>query len=179
MERTCKKCGETKPIEEFTISKSIHEGKPYATHYWQCKECRKTVAREKYNSNLEESREKQRKRWVQNRDKLVKEKRERRERNKQKYIEIDRKWNEANRDKRRNQIYKYREKYPDRIKKTAKKNRDKDAKEISDTYVKKIINRNYDIKYKTIPKELIESYRKQIEIKRLLKIKKHENTETS
>jgi len=174
MEQTCKKCGETKTIEEFAKNCKYINGKYYINYRNYCLLCYNEIKRIKYNENVELERKRQRERWAQNRDKLVREKRERRMRNKQKYKETDRKWNEANRDKRRNQVYKYKKRYPDRVKETAKRSRDKSAREVSDTYVKKIINRNYDISFKSITKELIRSYRQQIKVKRLLKQKKND-----
>lgn len=68
----------------------------------------------------------------------------------------------------------YKEKHPDYEKLKSKKM----IEELSDVYILKVICRNYNLKRKNIPKEYIESKRMQIKVKRLLKIKKDENTKT-
>ena len=55
MERTCKKCGETKPIEEFyKIQKRINKRGEYVQYYnTHCKECNKIVAADYAKRNPE------------------------------------------------------------------------------------------------------------------------------
>jgi hypothetical protein len=49
MERTCKKCGETKPIEEFLI---FHKTAGYPTiHRSYCRDCRKIFSKEHYKKD--------------------------------------------------------------------------------------------------------------------------------
>lgn len=52
------------------------------------------------------------------------------------------------------------------------------AKELKDCYVKNKLAREFNYKQKDVPSELIEIKRMQIKVKRLLKIKNDENTET-
>ena len=75
----------------------------------------------------------------------------------------------------------YKESKPDKYKTLSDKKKKYGAEQrinITDQYVKKLIKDNYKIKTE-IPEELIETYRLQIKVKRLLKKKKDENTKTS
>jgi nucleosome binding factor SPN SPT16 subunit len=121
MEHTCKKCGETKPIEEFYNSRFA------SGDYESCRTCLAAEQVEIYERTKKEAKKKTKK--------------------------------------------KYRKLHPEVEKKREKKNREK----LADKYIKKIIRRYFNIKGE-LPSELIENWRQQIKLKRLIKTMKNENT---
>jgi hypothetical protein len=76
---------------------------------------------------------------------------------------------------------KYREKHKEYYKDLQLKSNIERTDKLTDTYIVQNIHYAYGLDYKTIRQhpELIESYRQQIKIKRLLKQKKDENIKTS
>jgi len=124
MERTCKKCGETKPIEEFRISR-IYKDKVYYMHI--CRKC--------YNINH--------KFWRKLNSEILKSEYER------------------NRDKMLIRMNEYAKKRTDNL---------------HDSYVAYIIKNSINLSIKIIRQHpgLIENWRQQIRIKRLLKQKKND-----
>jgi hypothetical protein len=129
MERTCKKCGETKPIEEFAFARK-YKDKHYYSH--TCKIC--------YNKYREQ--------WRKMNFTLCKQEQERN-----------------------------RNKHLIRVKKYSKKRTDN----LHELYIAHIISQSTGLSIELIRQHssLIENYRYQILIKRLLKQRRHEKTCTS
>lgn len=140
MERTCKKCGETKPIEEFCKSKECLFGYSH-----QCQKCRrlhynKEIRQRYYETRKEEIRKIARLYKIRNRNWISKKQRE------------------------------YYTTHP--ILRKEKCNRR--ARDLQDCYLINHLCRDFRLTAKDIRQhpELIENYRQQIKIKRLLKSKK-------
>jgi hypothetical protein len=93
-QKTCTKCGETKPFEEFNKDRSTKDGLRSC-----CKECTREKSRKWREANPERHREKCRK-W--------------REANPERHRENCRKWREANVEKDREKCRKWREANPER-----------------------------------------------------------------
>ena len=102
--KTCTKCGETKPLDDF----HRHRGKSDGRRSW-CRECAVERQRRYYEENRDKVRERQR-RWREaNRDKVLERKRRYYEANRDKVLEYDRRYREANRDKALEYQRRYRE----------------------------------------------------------------------
>jgi len=181
MERTCKKCGETKPIEEFGKEKRNISGYGcrckscdvlrsleyyYKNHYYDKHKDRIFEYHRKYYENNKEKVNGYSKKYYQNNIKYIKKRtKEYRENNKEYYKEIGEKWRENNKE----HISDYNKRYRQNKRST-----------IPDVYIRILLNRQYGLHAKILKQhpELIENYRQQIKIKRLLKQKKNENNET-
>ena len=201
MERTCKKCGETKPIEEFEKSKGCNYGYSH-----RCKKCCAKIKREKENLDIEKRRQKGRRQYNNNRDHYLMIKKEWRKKNPNKVSFIRRKNYLKHKNERCNYSKIYYQLHPETCKerhanyrinnriKILKKSRGKykinqieilhkikeDVKNLTDNYIEGVMRLTTKLNLKTIRQhpELIENYRQQIKIKRLLKQKKNENTKT-
>jgi hypothetical protein len=199
MERTCKKCGETKPIEEFRKRQQWFSN--------QCKKC-DYIDRKKWAELNKDNSRKKRKEWCErNKDYTKKYNKIHKERNKEKLSIQQKKWYEENRDIILQKAKIYGERNKERRTKNKKewdsKNKEKRKKdrrmwseinkdkvieqqrierdELKDIYVIRGIHSFTGMKFKIIRQhpELIESWRQQIKVKRLLKQKKNENISTS
>ena len=104
MSKTCTKCGETKPLDDFHRDKTRAGGrKPY------CKECVQEYARRHYEENRDKERERNRRYREENRDKVRERHRRYREENRDKVLEYGLRYYEENRDKERERKHCYRE----------------------------------------------------------------------
>ena len=104
MSKTCTKCGETKPLDDFYRDKTRAGGRwPY------CKECVREYTRRHYEENRDKERERNRRYREENRDKVRERKRRYYEENRDKVRESKRRYREENRDKERESNRRYRE----------------------------------------------------------------------
>jgi transposase-like protein len=110
---------------------------------FRCKQCMKGLHRAYYEKN---------------KDKLLRKTKQYREENK----ELVKKW------KRNDQIIN-REKYRPRKRERDKKANRHAVKNLTDTYIKHLLTKKSDIKYKDIPQPLIDLKRTVMKIKRLIK----------
>lgn len=107
--KTCTKCGETKPLDDFNRNRSTADGR----QAW-CRECMAEDKRRYRDANRDKELERQRRwrdanrdkdlerkrRWhEENRDKLLERNRRYYEENHDKVLESNRRWREENRDK--------------------------------------------------------------------------------
>jgi hypothetical protein len=102
--KTCTKCGEWKPLEEFYKSKSGKFGRRSC-----CKKCQAGMFRKYREKNPEKVRERKRKWYEENSEKVREYFRKYREENLEKVRERQRKWCEENSEKVRERKRKYRE----------------------------------------------------------------------
>jgi len=136
----------------------------------ECKVCKKREASKRYYLKSGKERQKE----------YVK-------KNKEKNKEWMKNWRLRNPEKfkenKKKSMFKKKQKYADMTKEWRKKNKQKTKQfahnyrlNLVDTYVKTLIVKATNIKYKSLDKhsELIKSYREQIKIKRLIKQKKEE-----
>ena len=94
--KTCTKCGETKPLDDFHRDQSKADGR----NTW-CRECAAEYRRRYYEENRDKALERQRRYREENRDKVRECQRRWREENRDKVLERQRRWREENRDYRR------------------------------------------------------------------------------
>lgn len=203
MERTCKKCGETKPIEEFEKCKGCDYGYSH-----RCKKCVNKIKGERGKLDIEKRRQNGRRLYSNNRDAYLATKYKWRRKNPDKASAIRRKNYLKHKNERCNYAKIYRQLHYESIKEWEanyqinnreiilqrnriqhKRNRIKisdtnkeNAKNLTDNYVESIIRRTTKLNLKTIRQnpKFIENYRQQIKVKRLLKSKGNEqSTKTS
>jgi len=204
MERTCKKCGETKLVEEFPKDRNRYR--------LICRKCYNEENRNKHKLNPEKKRERDNRYKSKNVEKLREYFKEYRSKNAEKLRERRREYRGSdkyreyrikNADiillKRKEKVKEkaikariYRLQNPEKIRaqelKRRYKRRDEihianleTVKNLPDRYVINCIRNRIKISPATLRNypELIEEWRQQIKVKRLLKSKKDENTETS
>jgi hypothetical protein len=165
MERTCKKCGETKPIEEF--GKNHVNNREYISHI--CKICTGHRMKKWRKDNYKEIR-RYRIQYDQNHYDIIKN---------QKSI-----WEKNNHTGNPDHLRKRKDDYHSN--KNGQKERQSSyckslTDSLDDQYIIACIKQNYRLERETIKEypEFIESYRQQIKVKRLIKTKKDESTKTS
>lgn len=146
MERTCRECGETKPIEKFKKVASCRYG-----HGHICYKC----FRKKWD-NTEKGKERR--------------KRRNKKRNELRKLGIIKR-PKASREQNRIRALKYRRK--NIIKMQNKANNE--TKSLTNRYISSLINQASGLPYKIIKEhpELIDSWRQQIKLKRLIKSQKN------
>ena len=109
MSKTCTKCGETKPLDDFHRDKTGAGGrKPH------CKECVREYKRRYYEENRDKERERNRRYHGENRDKVRERKHRYYEENRDKVREYKRRYYEENRDKERERKHRYHEENRDK-----------------------------------------------------------------
>ena len=91
--KTCTKCGETKPLDDFYRDRSRADGRNP-----RCRECTAEYGRRYYEENRDKELERNRKWREENRDKERERDRRYREENRDKDRERQRRWWEENRD---------------------------------------------------------------------------------
>ena len=94
MSKTCAKCGETKPLDNFHRDKNGAGGRRS-----DCKECVREYKRRYHEENRDKVRERKRRYREENRDKVRESERRYREENRDKVRESKRRYYEENRDK--------------------------------------------------------------------------------
>ena len=94
--KTCTKCGETKPLDDFHRNQSGADGRRS-----RCRECTAEYRRRYREENLDKVMEYQRRWREENRDKVLDYRRRYQEENRDKELERMRRWREENRDYRR------------------------------------------------------------------------------
>ena len=104
MSKTCTKCGETKPLDDFHRDKTKAGGRKS-----NCKECERERKRRFYEENREKVLERKRRFYEENREKVLERDRRYREENREKVLERKRRYYEENRDKRLEYRRRYRE----------------------------------------------------------------------
>ena len=104
MSKTCTKCGETKPLDDFHRDKTRSGGRRS-----DCKECRREYSRRYREENRDERREYDRRYREENRDELRERARRYREENRDKRLGDQRRYYEENRDELREYKRRYYE----------------------------------------------------------------------
>ena len=102
--KTCTKCGETKPLDDFHRYRSGAGGRRA-----RCRECVAEDKRRHYEENRDKVLESRRRYHEENRDKVRERKRRYHEENRDKELERNRRWREDNRDKERERQRRYLE----------------------------------------------------------------------
>ena len=110
MSKTCTKCGETKPLDDFHRNKTGAGGRRP-----DCKECVREYSRRYHEENRDKERERNRRYREENRDKERERKHRYREENRDKELDRHRRYYEENRDKERERKHRYREENRDII----------------------------------------------------------------
>jgi len=202
IELTCKKCGDTKPVSEFVKNPKTKYG-----YIYTCKVCRTKYTNDYYTKNKERLSEHSKDYWAKNREWLLEKGKEYRAKNKGRISKRNKEYKAKNKDhiilknaewykknydiiyaKRRIAINGDRDKYLTYMRGYYAKNIDdrlahtrSQRDELHDQYVCKVLYNVFGISTAMAKEhpELIESYREQIRIRRLLKSKKDENTKTS
>ena len=111
MSKTCTKCGETNPLDEFHRDKTGAGGRRP-----DCKECRLVYSRRYREENRDERREYDRRYREENRDELRERARRYREENRDKRLEYGLRYYEENRDELREYKRRYYEENRDILK---------------------------------------------------------------
>ena len=110
MSKTCTKCGETKPLDDFHRDKTRAGGR-----YPHCKECVREYNRRHYEENRDKRLEYNRRYHEENRDKVLESQRRYYEENRDKERERNRRRYEENRDNERERNRRYREENRDKM----------------------------------------------------------------
>lgn len=177
MLRTCKKCGETKEIEEFVKNKESKDG-----YRHDCKMCIKKYRDEYYALNkidiinktnayrkqhLSESNKYTKKYRISNKAKIAIIQKTWNENNKDHKKQLNREWAAKNKIKRCESTKKHNLKYPEQLKKRNKKYQI----ELPNSIIMAMLKHSDNISYETIKNypELIELKRTQIQLLRLTK----------
>lgn len=101
--KTCAKCGETKPLDDYHRDRSMKDGRMY-----RCKKCNIAHASAYRSANLEKVKKRKRAHYVANRDKVLAQQRAYQEANREKIKEQKLARYEANRDEMRAKANAYR-----------------------------------------------------------------------
>ena len=110
MSKTCTKCGETKPLDDFHRYKRSPDGrKPH------CKECVREYKHRYYEENRDKERERNRRYREENRDKRLEYARRYHEENRDKMLDYKRRYREENRDKTLDYQRRYHEENRDKM----------------------------------------------------------------
>ena len=102
MSKTCTKCGETKPLDDFHRDKTGAGGRRP-----DCKECVREYKRRYHEENRDKELDRHRRYHEENRDKVRERKRRYYEENRDKVLEYKRRYHEENRDK----VLEYKRRY--------------------------------------------------------------------
>lgn len=174
MERTCKKCGEIKPIESFR-NKYYKDWPNKFSH--TCKLCEAKHSKEYQIKNRGK-----RKLYEKNNLKRLNEQHKKwRDSNHERVLECERKYWKNNLERKRILQKQWTHNNREIVNKAAKLRQKKYVEKLLDSYIIARIKNEFKMEHKIIKEnpELIENYRQQIKVKRLLKQKKHENAEAS
>ena len=117
--KTCAKCGETKPLDDFHRNRSRADGRKE----W-CRECEAEYRRGYYEKNRDKERERSRRYYEGNRDKMLERKRRYHHENRDKELERQRRYREENRDKMREYDRRYREENRDKERERSRRYRE-------------------------------------------------------
>lgn len=153
--RTCKRCNKRKYLTSFPKDKRYWLGYSYV-----CIDCNPKRKEEK----KQDRRNKQKEYKIKNRAKILEAHKQYHKEHREQERQYCKEWKEQNKDKR------------------YLKNRHKiEVADLTNDYLLNCIKRTYDLSREVLKQhpDLIESYRLQIKIKRLLKQKRHENIKTS
>ena len=126
MEKSCTKCGEVKPIENFAVVSKVKSGRAAA-----CKECERARGRKKYEKNRDKILAHQKKHREDNRDKYLARERKYYEENREKYLARDKKYREENHDKHLARGKKYYQENRDEIAARNKKYREENREKVA------------------------------------------------
>lgn len=165
MERTCKKCGETKPIEEFPKSKSTAGG-----HEFTCKRC----SNKQKNKNLM-AKYRSDQTFKEHRKELAKNyKRDHPDR--ESYLSKKRIYYYCNQIHENDRSKSYRKKHKEQYGVYKLNNEIKSRAKLTGRYIVRIIRQNFNLPSESIRSqpELIEKYRELIISKRQKKSMKNE-----
>ena len=110
MSKTCTKCGETKPLDDFHRDKTGAGGRRP-----DCKECVREYKRRYHEENRDKRLEYKRRYREENRDKVLESERRYREENRDKMLDYKRRYYEETRDKRLEYARRYHEENRDKV----------------------------------------------------------------
>ena len=110
MSKTCTKCGETKPLDDFHRDKTGAGGRRP-----DCKECVREYKRRYHEENRDKRLEYKRRYREENRDKVRESERRYREENRDKMLDYKRRYYEETRDKRLEYARRYHEENRDKV----------------------------------------------------------------
>lgn len=148
--KICTKCHEEKSLSEFTKDKTKRDGL-----YSSCKKCRHVEGAQYYLKNKPRFKNNNHQYYLSH---------------KKEHYAICRSYINAHPEK----SIIYRKRYKEKVgiesmREYDKKRQRKERKNLSDLYIKMIINQNYGIKYRDIPYYLIALKRKRIQLYRFIK----------
>lgn len=123
--KTCKTCGEEKPIEEFVKSKNTKDG-----CLNKCKLCNNLIRKEQYYANHEYTKQKNKEYREKNKEKLNLCNRRYKEKNREKLRLAEREWRKNNPELSRERSRRYREAHPNYKKEYYAKNKSKLIKKV-------------------------------------------------
>jgi hypothetical protein len=123
--KTCKTCGEEKPIEEFVKSKNTKDGRLN-----KCKLCDNLIRKEQYYANHEYRKQKDKEYREKNKEKLNLCKRRYKEKNREKLRLAEKEWRKNNPELSRERSRRYREAHPNYKKEYYAKNKSKLIKKV-------------------------------------------------
>lgn len=190
IERTCKKCGETKPLEGFVKEKNCHFG-----HGFICKKCKaknlqrhrlenpekyKEYRRRYYHNNSEKHKERRRQSYNNDPEKHRERRRQYRTNNLEKCRKSLREYRLRSPEKNKENHKKYRLENPERYREYSRRYyannkeqygryRKKTYDMLCDSYIKSLFRHQYGIKAKDITPQMIELKRELITFNRLKK----------
>jgi len=123
--KTCKNCGEEKPIEEFVKHKNTKDG-----HLNKCKLCHNLLVKKQYYANHEYTKQKNKEYREKNKEKLNLCKRRYKEKNREKLRLAEKEWRKNNPEKSRERSKRYHEAHPNYKKEYYAKNKTKLIKKV-------------------------------------------------
>jgi len=162
--KKCTKCGLLKDLTGFYKNAKGKGG--LQAH---CKNCAKVASKEYRLTNLEMCRAKKKLYCAKNRDMILAEKKRYYENNRDRLIRKAREYELNNRDKVNAAHRNWNNKNIELRKLINKRYNTKSKGQLTDSYVKRILTKRSDLKFKDIPNELVEIKRTQLLIKRHIK----------
>ena len=175
--KVCIKCGEEKKIYAKGMCKKCYRLKWYKDNSERVKE---SIYKWR-KKNPERVKELNRKWKINNSEKVRELNRKWQKNNPEKVMEYIYKWQKNNPEKVMENVNKWRKKNPEKVRISTSACRNRNIDNMANTYIKTQINNQFGIKAATADQhpELIDAYREQIRIKRLLREKKKQTNKTA
>jgi hypothetical protein len=181
MSKTCKTCNEEKPLDLFSKEKRNSDG-----HAGQCRKCLSIYVKNYYLNNKENIKKKSSTYYAKNKEKINESNNLRYQKNKTRYTEIQKKWIENNPEKVKgyrktsniNRLGKYKDIQKlwvinnlEAVKEYRKTLKKFNSENLTDSYVRGILQKRTQISGGDLPQELVEVKRVQILINREIRNK--------
>ncbi len=164
VEKICTKCNEVKPLSDYSAK---FDGK-YGYNS-RCKVCELLRGKKYKEENKEKISRKNKIYNKKNKKKLVKARKVYYLKNREKELERSSKWKRENRESERVRINEWRKENPIKAKTSSKREAKEHVKNLTNSYMKKLLCRDLLLTYQEMPIGLLELKRTQIKLARELK----------